>query len=212
MLFLYCYSCLKTKSIPITTQSKCQFITKASDSFIKHSVSSLGCYLAISYSATCRTPIYRTWRGRRLLVNEFVSFLKIRLIFNIFYCSKCLIINFLHMSHADISKSKRCFDVKSSKYYFHMKTKILADIYMCISVPLRWGNILINKTEEKIIQNISQATIRYFRFRWLILFCKQKFTEYAQTLSSLKSPDRNMFGSTRPPPPSPQKLFKLLNN
>ena len=35
-----------------------------------------------------------------------------------------------------ISKSKRCFNVKSSTLYFHMKTKILADFQICISVPL----------------------------------------------------------------------------
>ena len=31
---------------------------------------------------------------------------------------------------------KRCFNVKSSSYYFHMKTKILADSQICISVTL----------------------------------------------------------------------------
>ena len=36
-----------------------------------------------------------------------------------------------------ISKSKRCFKVKSSTYYFHMKTKMLADFQICISVPLK---------------------------------------------------------------------------
>ena len=39
-------------------------------------------------------------------------------------------------SHAHISKSKRCFNVESSAYYFHMKTKILEDFQICISVPL----------------------------------------------------------------------------
>ena len=38
------------------------------------------------------------------------------------------------ISRAQISKSKRCFDVKSSTYNFHMK--ILADCQICISVPL----------------------------------------------------------------------------
>ena len=35
-----------------------------------------------------------------------------------------------------ISKSKRCFNVKSSTYCFHMKSKILVDFQICISVPL----------------------------------------------------------------------------
>ena len=36
----------------------------------------------------------------------------------------------------NISKSKRCFNLKSSTYYFHVKKKILADFQICISVPL----------------------------------------------------------------------------
>ena len=34
-------------------------------------------------------------------------------------------------------KNKRCFNVKSLTFYFHMKTKTLADFQICISVPLR---------------------------------------------------------------------------
>ena len=34
-------------------------------------------------------------------------------------------------------KSKRCFNVKYSIYYFYMKTKILADFQICISVSLK---------------------------------------------------------------------------
>ena len=49
---------MKVKSIPIATQPKCQFITKANHPFSKHSTPRLGCYLAISYSAICRIPKY----------------------------------------------------------------------------------------------------------------------------------------------------------
>ena len=42
-----------------------------------------------------------------------------------------------HISHVRISqKSKMCFNTKSSTYYFHMKTKLLTDFQICISVPL----------------------------------------------------------------------------
>ena len=44
--------------------------------------------------------------------------------------------NFSHMSRAHVSKSKICFNVKSSTYYFHTKTKILAGFQICIGVPL----------------------------------------------------------------------------
>ena len=49
-----------------------------------------------------------------------------------------LFTNFSHIERAHIfSKSKRCFNVKSPTYCFHMKTEILADFQICISVPLR---------------------------------------------------------------------------
>ena len=35
-----------------------------------------------------------------------------------------------------ISESKRYFNVKFSRYYFFVKTKILADFPICIIVPL----------------------------------------------------------------------------
>ena len=44
--------------------------------------------------------------------------------------------NFSHKSRAHISKSKRRFNLKSPTYYFHMKTKMLADFQICISEPL----------------------------------------------------------------------------
>ena len=90
---------------------------------------------------------------------KFVNLLKSRRIFNIFFCiiarifistlnnvndNNLLFFNvckqshfshiFSHFSH--ISKSKRCFNVKSSTY-FHMKTKILLDFQICVSAPLR---------------------------------------------------------------------------
>ena len=43
---------------------------------------------------------------------------------------------FLHISCAHISKRKGGFNTKSSAYYFPVKTKMLADFQICISVPL----------------------------------------------------------------------------
>ena len=53
------------------------------------------------------------------------------------------------MSRAHISKSKRCFYVKFSTYYFRIKTEILADFRICISAPLiklSKSNVVILKT------------------------------------------------------------------
>ena len=75
-----------------------------------------------------------------LFAREVCIFLKKRLIFNIFYCF-WMFVNKLftraNFSCAHISKTKRCFNMKPSIYHFHMKTKILADLQICISVPLK---------------------------------------------------------------------------
>ena len=63
---------------------------------------------------------------------------KSRLIFNIFFCFWMFVNkSFTYLSRALISESKRCFNLKSSTYYFHIKTKISADFQICISVPLK---------------------------------------------------------------------------
>ena len=36
----------------------------------------------------------------------------------------------------DISENKRCYNVITSGDYFYVKTKMLADIQICIKVPL----------------------------------------------------------------------------
>ena len=41
---------------------------------------------------------------------------------------------FTYLTH--VSKSKRCFNVEFSAYHFFMKTEILADFQIRISVPL----------------------------------------------------------------------------
>ena len=43
-----------------------------------------------------------------------------------------------YISHMRISqKVKSCFNVKSSTYYFHIKTNTMVDFQICISVPLK---------------------------------------------------------------------------
>ena len=54
---------------------------------------------------------------------------------------ECLEASFLHIARAHISKSRKCFNVKSSAHYLRMKTKILADFQICISVPLTEYNV-----------------------------------------------------------------------
>ena len=72
---------------------------------------------------------------------EVLNFLKIKLIFNIFYCfwmfvNKLCTYIISHINCAHVSKCKKCFNVKSLTYCFHMEKKILADFQNCISVPL----------------------------------------------------------------------------
>ena len=74
-------------------------------------------------------------KNSRVIYREVCKFLKSRLIFNILlFLNVCKQTS--HISSVHISRTKRCFIVKSSAYYFHMKTKMLADFQACISVPL----------------------------------------------------------------------------
>ena len=44
--------------------------------------------------------------------------------------------NISYISGAYTSKSKRCYYVKPSDYFFYVKTKITVEFHICISVPL----------------------------------------------------------------------------
>ena len=50
-----------------------------------------------------------------------------------------------------ISEGKRCLNVKSSPYYFHMKMNILTDFEIFISVPYKEYRCL-----EKVIQQMGR--------------------------------------------------------
>ena len=68
---------------------------------------------------------------------KFVNFLKSRLIFNILYCFWMFVNKIFTYSHARISKSKRCFTVKSLTLFSY--EEIISVMYyfqICISVPL----------------------------------------------------------------------------
>ena len=66
---------------------------------------------------------------------KFINFLKSKLIFHILlFLNVCK--QTFHRSHLDISqKVKSILNIKSTTYYFHMKTKVLVDFQICISVP-----------------------------------------------------------------------------
>ena len=59
--------------------------------------------------------------------------------------------NFSHISLAHVPKSKRFFIVKSSTYCFHVKMKILADFYICVSLPLNVCQHWFSVTPWKMI-------------------------------------------------------------
>ena len=64
----------------------------------------------------------------------------------------------------------RCFNVKSSTYCFHMKTKILADFQICISVPLIFKKYLM-KMKEHWFKHINLYIICNFLQNDLKNFC-----------------------------------------
>ena len=63
-----------------------------------------------------------------------------------------------YVSHvrAHVSQSKRCFNVKSSTYYFPMKTKILADLQIFISAPFMSS---LSTSAFKAIRSLSTGKL-----------------------------------------------------
>ena len=55
----------------------------------------------------------------------------------------------LHISGMHISKSKMCYYKISSVHYFYVKTELIADFQICISVPLT-GKHYHNCRNDKI--------------------------------------------------------------
>ena len=53
-----------------------------------------------------------------------------------FYCFGMFVSKYFTYLSVDISESKRCYNVISSVHYFYIKTNMLADFQICISVPL----------------------------------------------------------------------------
>ena len=93
---------------------------------------------------------------------KFVSFLKSRLVFILIYCF-WMLVNKLFTSQN--------VKVKSSTYFFHLKTKMLTDFQICISVPLNTllanGNIVICFALFTDINFDSNCT----KVWWLELIC-----------------------------------------
>ena len=63
-----------------------------------------------------------------------------------------------------MSKSKSCFNVKSSTYYFYMKTKILADFQICISATLRQIEWKVQNGPITNNGNLPVTTIFFWKF------------------------------------------------
>ena len=67
-------------------------------------------------------------------------------------------------------KKKRCLNVKSSRYYVHVKTMILADLQICISVTLRLSSESVKKDVSFTLKGLSLIFAVFITFRNLINF------------------------------------------
>ena len=54
-----------------------------------------------------------------------------------------------------MSESKLCYNVKPSAHYFYVKTKILEDFHICISVPLTNEPIFSYRNQSIDLQSKS---------------------------------------------------------
>ena len=67
------------------------------------------------------------------------------------------------MSGVHISESKRYYNVILSVHYFYVKTKMLADFQICISLPLSY--MISQKCELRILQMVKKEfDIHTFNF------------------------------------------------
>ena len=108
---------------------------------------------------------------------KFAFFSKSRLIFNVFYCF-CIFVNkHLQISGLHISERKWCYNVIPSVHCFYVKTKMLADFQICISVPLIAGNYKPKVVEKHFseISKLSRAGARQIKpNRLMTEFCLQQ--------------------------------------
>ena len=75
-----------------------------------------------------------------------------------------------------ISKSKMCFNVKSSTYYFHMKTKMLSDVQICVPLKVVSTTLLLvcfSSLKESTFE--TSKTVFYFISKALFVLVKTKF-------------------------------------
>ena len=75
-----------------------------------------------------------------------------------------------------ISKSKMCFNVKSSTYYFHMKTKMLSDVQICVPLKVVSATLLLvcfTSLKESTFE--TSKTVFYFTSKALFVLVKTKF-------------------------------------
>ena len=103
---------------------------------------------------------------------KLVNFLKSRLVFDIFYCFWMFVNNHFTFLTCAISKIKMRYNVESSTYYFIVKTKILLDFQICISVPLLtsymfcfWYLFSKNNPRRKNLTQLIQCWLKFIKFR-----------------------------------------------
>ena len=108
-----------------------------------------------------------------LFALEICKLLKSSLIFCYSTVSECLKTNISHISPTHISKSKRCFNVKPSSYYFHMKTKILTDFQICISVNFKFFKR--SRIFESQLKSVLKAIVNLFSYEEAFFFSDKAF-------------------------------------
>ena len=94
---------------------------------------------------------------------KFVFFLKSRLLFNIFYYF-CTFVNkyFIYLECVYL-RIKKPHNARHSAYYFHVKTKIMVDFHICVSVPLRCGLVKPWSAEEHLWTISKEKLQTYYR-------------------------------------------------
>ena len=109
-------------------------------------------------------------------------------------------------------KSKTCFNVRSSTYYFHIKTRILPDFQICISVPSKETFFIIEKRLELCSSGYQPPPLPPPLKNTTFLFLAKDPLKLADCLSPPLSRQSPLYIGFSWPTPSKSQIFQWTPN
>ena len=100
-----------------------------------------------------------------LFTRKVCIFLQSRLLFNAFYCFCMFVKNISQISQVRISQKMKCVIMRNLRdTIFYMKTNVLQDFLICMSVPLNHSPVMHLHTHfgHHFLEILREFQIKYF--------------------------------------------------